>query len=142
MIYKLRLVFDYPLALQEVSRWSKLRLVMVHHLLAVGFFLHPYTLAATALLASFLLVFESIKAEPYTADNIRFGWQRIILAMAVNFAFMGLQASGAAEVSHWWWVSLVGITVSLYDGYLVWHGITGIFYINIKRKKAYVGTTD
>lgn len=132
MIYKLRLSFDYPLALGNVSKWARFRLLLVHYFLALGFLIHPTVLLFCCALSAFVLGAEMVGKSPFKADNIKFGWQRVAVAAIVASTFLGLYAHGHAGVNHWWWVSLAGIGFSLYDGYLVWRGVTGPFYIKIK----------
>ena len=131
MIYKLRLSFDYPLALTHVSKLVRLRFLLVHYFLVLGFFIHPTVLLLMALLSSGILGLEMITKNPFKTENIKFGWQRVAISAIVASIFLGLHAHGHVGASHWWWVSLVGISISLYDGYLAWRGITGLFYIKI-----------
>lgn len=132
MIYKLRLTFDYPLALANVSKWTRFRFLLIHYFLALGFLFHPIVLLITCAVNALILGLEMTRKSPFKEDNIKFGWQRVAMAAIVASAFLGLYAHGHAGVHHWWWVSLAGIGFSLYDGYLVWRGVTGPFYIKIK----------
>ena len=132
MIYKLRLTFDYPLALGGVNKWVRMRFLLAHYLLAIGFFLHPIVLLFACALSSVILSFEMLLKSPYRADNIKFGFQRVAISAIIASTFLGLYAHGHTSADHWWWVSLAGIGFSLYDGYLVWRGVTGPFYIKIK----------
>lgn len=131
-MYKLRLRFYYPLALGGLPWWARLRFVLVHYFLVVGFLIHPLLLVGLCGLAALLLLFETFKKTAYTSDNISFGWQRVGLAAVVALSFLGLYANNSVQAAHWWWVSLGGSALSLYDGYLVWRGLTGLFYLKIK----------
>lgn len=132
MIYKLRLTFDYPLALKGVSAWTRFRFLLVHYLLALGFLLHPTILLLACGISALLLGLEMLTDTAFKMDNIKFAWQRVAIAAIVASTFLGFYAHGHASANHWWWVSLAGIGFSLYDGYLVWRGVTGPFYIKIK----------
>ena len=129
MIYKLRLSFDYPLVLSAHPKFTRFRFLLVHYFLAIGFFLHPGMLLVTSVISAFILLFEMIHNSPFKRENIKFGWQRIAVGTILASVFLGLYAHGQALPIHWWWVSLAGTGMSLYDGYLAWRGVIGPFYI-------------
>ena len=129
MIYKLRLSFDYPLALGNHPKLTRFRFLLVHYLLAVGFFFHPTILLLTSILSAVLLGVEMLGNDPLKKDNIKFGWQRIAAAAIIASGFLGLYAHGEVQANHWWWISLAGVGLNLYDGYLAWRGVTGLLYI-------------
>ena len=64
-----------------------------------------------------------------------FGWQRISLMGSGACIFLMLFESGNINTMAWLIGSKVGIALCAYDSYLAFNGVTGLFFINMKKFK-------
>jgi len=132
-IYKLKLIFKYPLALPQAPRLARVELAAFHAILAFGFLLDPYKVIGMSVLALFLLLFRNLKRSPYLAENIMFAQQRILTAVGFTAIFLALYANKHVNAEVWGLMSKAMAGLYLYDAYLAFNGITGLFFVNYRK---------
>lgn len=133
MIYKLKLIFNYPLALPQAPRLMRIEFAGFHSILATGLLTGPGQTIGVSILALILLAIRSFKSTPYTAEHIMFAWQRVLLVVVSTVVFMALFSSGEARPASWLILSKVLAALCAYDAYLAFNGIPGLFFINLKK---------
>lgn len=132
-IYKLKLIFKYPLALPQAPRLARIEMAAFHAILAFSFLLDPYKVIGISVLALFLLLLRHLKHSPYLAENIMFANQRVLTAAAFTVIFLVLYANSYVTANAWGLVSKAMAGLYLYDAYLAFNGITGLFFVNFKK---------
>ena len=135
MIYKLKLIFSHPLALAQAPAFARFEMSVFHAALGLSFLLDPYKVIFACILALILLFARGLKKTPYTEQHIAFLKQRIALLFAGIVAFLVIYAQGHATYQMWFIASKIGMAICLYDAYLAFNGITGVFFINTKKLK-------
>ena len=133
MIYKLKLIFKEPMALAHAPMLGRIKLAVIHAGLGACFLLDPYKVIVGSVLASILLYVMRMKKSAYMEEHISFALQRCALAFVSMVVFLALHAEGTVNNTTWYFVSKVACLFYVYDAYLAYNGIKGLFFINFKK---------
>lgn len=129
------LEFPHRLALPSAPKGARLRLALLHSLLALGFTL-PLAgplLASAIVLVGFVMMAAAHSA--YTLDGRRFLLQRILLTLAAGGGFFWAQYAGYLTAqSHWQLFYYTLAPLYFYDAFLAYNGMPGMFYLNWRGK--------
>ena len=129
MIKKLIITFPAPLSLPTAPRPIRLRLSVIHYLLAGGFVLGPSGPILFGGLAMLLAFFEQRRRNAYTLDAISFAWQRIMLSFSLTMLYMGLLFHGTVGEQDWMWLEITMTPLLLVDGLMLSRGRLGFGYL-------------
>lgn len=131
-----KLLIDFPhrLALSNAPQGAKLRFALMHGILGLSFLLPVFGPLAAIILCLLVSLPGAWKTNVYLLDAHRFLMQRILLvSLIVGVTVTLMQTPQGLPYIAWRVLTFTLLPLCVYDGWLAWQGIPGLFYI--RRRK-------